>query len=155
MKYKILFILLLTLSFFTSHASAEPAKKESIKLLMEKTGAGDIGKQMLNQMIPALKSMIPNAPENFWKDMMQEINSEQMIDLIIPVYQKHLSEKDVRAINAFYDTNAGKKLISAQPLIMQESMILGQQWGREIAGNIIEKYKIQTETDQKKTAPAN
>jgi len=146
MKYRTLLSVFLSLLLSVSSVLAEPASTKSIKLLMERTGAGDIGVQMMNNMITALKKMIPDAPEKFWEDVTKEIDSDQIIALIIPVYQKHLTEKDIQEINAFYNTDAGKKLIKSQPAIMQESMVLGQQWGQQIARDIINKYKAQAET---------
>jgi len=143
MKYTLLGLFLSCLLTSTS-VSAEPASKESIKILMEKTGAGDLGVQMMNQMIPALKNAIPEAPDKFWTDVMGEINANEIVELVIPLYQKHLTEEDIKEINAFYDTPAGKKLIQTQPIIIQESFEVGQQWGQKIAKEIVEKYKAQS-----------
>lgn len=143
MKSQLLACLFLTFSLASIPAVAEQASKQSVKTLMERTGAGNMGVQMMNQMLPVLKTMIPNAPEQFWIDVMAEMNANQIIELVIPVYQKYLTEQDIKEINNFYNTAAGKKLISVQPAIMQESMMLGQQWGEETARNIINKYKSQ------------
>lgn len=124
---------------------SKPASEENIRKLMEVTGAGDMGVQMMNQMLPALKQMIPDAPAEFWTDVMAEVDGNQIIELVIPVYQKYLSEEDVQAINAFYNTPAGKNLIQVQPAIIQESMMLGQEWGKGIAEKVITKYKAQAE----------
>ena len=137
--------LFFTLSLTCMSVVAEPASKESVRALMNKTGAGDVGKQMLKQMIPALKQMIPDAPEKFWTDVMAETNANEMIELVIPVYQKHLNAQDIKQLNAFYDSPVGKKLVSAQPAIMQETMMLGQKWGQQTAGNVLEKYKSQSD----------
>ena len=136
--------LLLTLSLISMPAVAEQASIQSVKTLMERTGAGDMGVQMMNQMLPALKKMVPDASEKFWVDVMAEMNANQIIELVIPVYQKHLTEQDINAINDFYNTTAGKKLISVQPAIMQESMVLGQQWGEATARSIVNKYQSQS-----------
>lgn len=133
-------ILLISLPVFS-----KPASEENIRKLMEVTGAGDMGVQMMNQMLPALKQMIPDAPEQFWTDVMAEVDAGQIIELVIPVYQKHLSEEDVLAINAFYNTPAGKNLIQVQPAIIRESMMLGQEWGKGIAQKVITKYKARSE----------
>ena len=122
---------------------SEPASQSSVKQLMQKVGAGDMSVQMMNQMIPALKQMIPDASETFWTDFVAELDAGEMEDLIIPIYQKYLTEEDVVAINSFYDSLAGMKLISVQPKIMQESMIIGQQWGQQIAARVIAKYQAQ------------
>lgn len=137
--------LLLTLSLTSMSALAEPATKESIKALMNKTGAGEMGMLMMNQLLPTLKQMIPEAPEKFWADVMTEMKVDEINELVIPVYQKYLNAKDIKELNAFYDTPAGKKLIRVQPKIMQESMVIGQAWGQQTAINVINKYKQQAE----------
>lgn len=141
---KILSSLVLASAFLlSSTASAVPASAESIKALMQTTGSGDIGMQMMNQMIPTLKKMVPNAPDTFWVQMMEEINADEMENLIIPVYQKYLSEEDIQAINKFNQSPSGKKLIKVQPAIMQESFTIGQQWGQNIAKEVLTKYQEQ------------
>lgn len=101
--------------------------------------------QMMNQMIPTLKQMIPDAPEKFWSDVMSEVDANEMENMVIPVYQKYLTEEDIVAVISFYDTPAGRKLIRVQPAIMQESMVIGQQWGQNLAREVITKYKAQSE----------
>jgi len=123
----------------SSTASAEQASAESIKSMMKMTGSGDIGVQMVEQMLPALQQMVPGAPESFWVDVQQEIDVNEIENLIIPVYQKYLSEEDIQAINEFYQTPAGKKLIQVQPAIIQESFAIGQEWGQGIATEILSK----------------
>jgi hypothetical protein len=135
--------LTLTLFFVANTAVCEPAKPESIKQLMRLTGSGELGIQVMNQMLPALKNMVPEAPESFWTDIMDEVNVDEIEAMVIPIYQKYLSEEDIAAINVFYATPAGKKIISVQPSIMQESMMVGQQWGQDLAQRVLQKYQQQ------------
>ncbi|GIU24675.1 DUF2059 domain-containing protein [Shewanella schlegeliana] len=138
--------LLALITFSTSFSAttfAEPASAESVKQLMHKTGAGELGIQAMNQMLPALKNLIPDAPETFWSDYMAAFNPDDLVEMTVPIYQKYLSEEEVQALNSFYDTPAGKKLIKVQPLIMQESMMAGQQWGQAVAQDVISKYQMQ------------
>lgn len=132
-----------TLVFYVVGIQAKPAEPESIKALMQLTGSGEMGMQMMNQLLPALKRMIPEAPASFWEDVMADVNADEMENMVIPIYQKYLSEADIQAINSFYQTEAGKKLIRVQPLIMQESVALGQQWGQQIAQQVLLKYQQQ------------
>ena len=140
---KLAIIPLLAILSFSTEVYAEPASAESVKQLMNKTGAGELGVQAMNQMLPALKNMVPEAPEAFWKDYMAEFNPEDLIEMTVPIYQKYLTEAEVQALNDFYDTPAGKKLIKVQPLIMQESMMAGQQWGQAAAQDVMNKYQTQ------------
>ncbi len=124
-----------------SSVSAEVAKKESILKLMEKTGAKNMGKQMMARMMPSMKVYAPKAPDSFWDDMVKEIDMDKLVELIVPIYQKHFTEEDIQDINNFYDTPVGQKMIEHMPQIMQESMNAGQAWGKEIGEMILKKLK--------------
>ncbi len=141
MYRKYLTCLLLAALILPVPAFSAPASKESIRKMMIEAGSGKIGVQIMNQMIPAMKRMIPKAPDKFWKDVMVEVKPNDMIKLVIPVYQKYLTEEDVKEINAFYASRAGKKLIKVQPVIMRESIRIGQKWGQQIARKILLKYQ--------------
>ena len=141
---KLAFLPLVALITFSNLSFAEQASAESVKQLMQKTGAGELGIQAMKQMLPALKNIIPDAPESFWTDYMAKFNPEDLVEMTVPIYQKYLTEEEVQALNAFYDTPAGKKLIKVQPLIMQESMMAGQQWGQTVAQDVMQKYQSQT-----------
>ncbi|ABZ77405.1 conserved hypothetical protein [Shewanella halifaxensis HAW-EB4] len=145
---KLAILPLLAFITFSSNVFAEPASAKSVKQLMNKTGAGELGIQAMNQMLPALKGLIPDAPEEFWSDYMAEFNPEDLIEMTVPIYQKYLTEEEVQALNDFYDTPAGMKLIKVQPHIMQESMMAGQQWGQAVAQDVMAKYRIQNQQSQ-------
>lgn len=143
MKRTIFTGLILSTLFISTTVFSEPASKRSIEKLMERTGAGQLGIQVMNQMLPSLKKMVPDAPEEFWRDFMAEVDANEMVNMVIPIYQKYLTEEDVKVMNAFYNSETGKKLIRVQPSIMRESMMLGQQWGQGIAQKVLTKYKAQ------------
>jgi len=142
---KLIIGMIVSLLLTSLPAHSELASPESIKNLMEKTGAGDMGVQAMNQMLPALKKILPDASKQFWTDFMAEVSGDDLVAMTIPIYQKHLSQEDIDAINAFYDTPAGQKLIKTQPLLVQESMAAGQVWGQKIAQDVINKYKTQNQ----------
>lgn len=137
------FVLLLTLSFtsfcFSASPASDQASVDSVTELMDKTGAGEMAVQAMNQMLPVIKQMVPEASDEFWTEFMKEVNPDDLVTMIIPIYQKHFSQEDIDAVNAFYDTKAGKKFISSQPLIMQESMMAGQAWSQAIVQKVIAK----------------
>ena len=49
---------------------------------------------------------------------------DAIIDDLIPVYQKHLTRTDVRAVNVFYSSPTGQKLLREMPEMTSESMQL-------------------------------
>lgn len=54
---------------------------------------------------------------------------DKLVDLMTPVYQKNITLEDLKEINKFYQTPAGKRIAEAQPKIAVESTQVGQQWG--------------------------
>jgi hypothetical protein len=55
---------------------------------------------------------------------------DQMVDAIVPIYQKHLTKTDLAAITAFYSSPAGQKILREMPAIMAEAMQAGGEIGR-------------------------
>jgi hypothetical protein len=51
---------------------------------------------------------------------------DEIIDAMVPIYQKHLSQSDLDAIIAFYSSPVGQKLLKEQPAMMAEGMQAGQ-----------------------------
>lgn len=134
MKAKFLSIVMLALfSVAPITGSAEPASEKSVRELMVLMGSGNLGVQTMQSMLPTLKRLVPQAPEAFWVEFMKEVNPEDLVNLIVPLYQKHLTEEDVQATLAFYRSPAGTRLVQALPAIMQESIPVGQKWGRTMA----------------------
>ncbi len=140
---KTLFLSIALFLCISQPAFAEPPTEESVRELLDKTKAGEAAVQMVSQMMPSMKVMAPGAPQEFWDSIEKEFNAESFIKLVIPIYQKHLTQADIDAINAFYDTPAGKNLIEKQGIIMQESMAAGQLWGEQVANEVIKRLEAQ------------
>jgi hypothetical protein len=47
---------------------------------------------------------------------------DELIDVMIPVYQKHFTKGDMDALVAFYSSPTGEKMVKEMPAIMSESM---------------------------------
>lgn len=112
------------------------AKRQDIRRLLEMTGAARIGQQVLAQMMEMFKKGSPEVPQSFWDQAAKEFDATAMIELTVPIYEKHLTHEDVKGLIAFYDSPLGRKMTSVMPAIAQESMAAGQQWGMEIAQRI-------------------
>lgn len=130
------------LMFIISAASwAEAPSRESVKELLQVTGAGNMAVQMMEQMIPSMKRMVPDAPDAFWEEFASQVDGDELEDMVIPIYQKHLTQADVDAQLKFLQSDAGQKMIKVQPMIMQESMMVGQEWGIKLMQRAQDKLK--------------
>ena len=86
---------------------------------------------------------MPQVPEKFWSDFMKEVHTDELIDLIVLVYDRNLTEGDVKELIRFYETPTGKKFVSVLPEITQESMSVGEKWGRDLAMRVMTKLQAQ------------
>jgi hypothetical protein len=119
----------------------QSSKAVKIKQLMELTGTGKMAVQVVDQIISTTAVRNPKVDPKFWEEFSKSINPEDMINLIMPVYEKFYSEEDIDNMIIFYNTPTGKKMIQVLPDLTQESMRVGQQWGMKIAEDIMKKLK--------------
>lgn len=124
---------------------AETQKQKDIRKLLKITGSGELGTQVMAQMIGNMKKAMPQVPEKFWGDFMKEVHTDELIDLIVPVYDRNLSQGDITELIKFYESPTGKKFVSVLPKITQESMGVGETWGRNLAMKVMVKLQSQHE----------
>jgi hypothetical protein len=137
----------LTLLFVPTQAPAgddlTEAKRADIEALLEVTGSLRVGQQMselmVGQMTETLKQARPDIEPRLYDVLRDEVNTllEESLpafaELMVPLYHRHFSHEEIRQLLAFYRTDIGRKAIAVMPLLVQESMQLGQQWGLSIA----------------------
>lgn len=143
MKKTILSLLLL-LSTALSFSQENSTYKSSLKKMIQVSGSEVAYKGIVNQMITMFKQQQSNVPAEFWEEFATEMNKDavgQLVDMLTPIYQKHLTEADLQSVISFYETPPGKKFAEKTPLITQESMLAGQEWGKQIGVRVIEKLQ--------------
>jgi hypothetical protein len=98
--------------------------RELMKNIMEATS-----KQMRQVTHEELQKRIPSAsPEmlgkldKFMDDLLKQIDLEELLQAMTPVYQKHLTKSDLNAMVAFYSSPAGQKILKEMPAMTSEAM---------------------------------
>jgi hypothetical protein len=107
-------------------------KTADIKKLLTLTKSADLGVQMMQEMLANFRQTLPEVPDKFWREFAAKVKTEDLIELMVPIYDRHLGHQDVIELIQFFESPAGKKLVSVQPEIMKESMQAGQVWGQQI-----------------------
>jgi len=54
--------------------------------------------------------------------MFSQMPVDQMLDSMVPVYQKHFTKGDLQALTAFYSSPSGQKILREMPAITTEAM---------------------------------
>lgn len=114
-----------------------PATKEDIQKYFDVVHSREMASKTMEAMLKPLHQMIhgdyikdkDKLPEDYEErmtkrmdDMLRNIPFDEMMQAMIPAYQKHFTKGDIDALLAFYSSPTGQKLLRELPAIMAESM---------------------------------
>jgi len=143
MKKTIKLILCLTLITSCLQVTAQEKLEDKVKKLLEVTGSKAQFDNVIDQMIDLQKEAYQGVLEDDFftrfKQRIKETGFKEIHQKIIPVYVKHLTEEEIDGLIEFYESEVGKSYIKKQPLITQESMQIGAEWGGKIGAEIAEE----------------
>lgn len=132
----------------TAAGAEEPTPEgELARELMEVSGVGEIMQQLMTQMIEPLRSS-GQVSEEFWDEFLAQANLEGLEEAVAGIYVKHFTAEEMEATLEFYRTPAGQSILQKMPVVMQESMAVGQQWGMELGQKISEELEARREAKE-------
>lgn len=154
-KSLISLVLLLALPTPALAAEVSPAKAQQIQQLMKLTGAQNLGQQfgkiMTQQIYQVLRSAKPETPERAFLIIEEETNammdqeSPALLASLVPIYDQHFTEAELKKLVGFYQTDLGRKTIAVMPMVMKESVAAGQAWGQamspKLMARLVERFK--------------
>jgi hypothetical protein len=130
----------------TGAGAEEPGREaELAREFLDLSGAGALGHQVMTQMIEFFRTANPEIPEEFWDRFLEDADSQELEDRVIPIYVEHFTAEELEASIAFYRTPAGQSILQKMPVVMQESMEVGQQWGMELGQKLAEELEARRE----------
>ena len=138
---------LLTILLFPGAVFAQDAQhRAQITELMRITGSAQLGLQFATavsqDMGRQLRQARPDIPDRAIAVVNQEVlklfeeRVDGLLERVVPVYEKHFSPAEIDDLLAFYRTPTGRKAIAVMPAVMNESMAIGQSWGRGLGPEI-------------------
>lgn len=130
---------------------AHPITADQVHQLMNLTGIAKMQKQMLQGMMPTLRSsMPPYMPTDVLEDFQTSVLGPEMQTAIVRAYQGHLSEEDAAAVIAFYQTPAGQRMLAATPTIMVEMQAAGKLIGQQVMEEVLARHKAEIDAAKQK-----
>ncbi len=121
----------------------DPAKAEEIRKLIENTGVKENMKVVMSRMFEMYRKKFSQVPADFWTQVESDQNLDDLISRLTPIYARYYTIDDIKAINAFYESPTGQHMKEIQPQILGASMLVGQQWGREMGAKIMSGIQAQ------------
>jgi hypothetical protein len=143
-KIFILLAILLSAVNFSYSQTVSPAYKETLIKMMRVTGSEATYKAVVDQMVANFRVQKPEVPAGVWTEFgsfFTKTAFTDIVELLLPIYQKHFTEEDLKATIAFYETPAGQKLALESPMVVRESMQAGQQWGQKLGADFAKKLQ--------------
>jgi hypothetical protein len=122
---------------FAQTASDAPATKEDVQKYLEVMHSREMMTQMVDAMSKPMHKMMheqylknqDKLPPDFEARMNKMMDEwmkatpwDEMLQSMVPVYQKHFTKGDISALTAFYATPTGQKVLRELPAITAEAM---------------------------------
>jgi hypothetical protein len=135
-------------------AAIDPVKDAAIRKLFEVMGTKDAMRQVIANMSatvkPLLESSLPAGEyraqliDLFFQRLQVKLRVDDLLEIAIPIYDKHFSLEDIEGLTKFYETPLGKKATSVLPQVLLEAQTagkkLGEQMGRESMIEVLEEH---------------
>lgn len=144
MTKKILTISVLIIVSLTVFGQADKEYSKTLKKMFKVSGTEESYQTVIKQMFTMFRQQYSDVESDVWDDLEKEFSKTSLNDLtemLVPVYSKYMTLEDLQELIKFYETPVGKKFAKNSPLIMQESMQVGQQWGMKIGQDFEKKMK--------------
>ncbi|AND68671.1 hypothetical protein ATSB10_12170 [Dyella thiooxydans] len=135
---------------------AGQASAKQVRELMGLFGTDRMFQQMNAQMAAMMGKQLPCVPASYWNGFLDDQATRELSAKLVPIYQRHFTEQDVRGLLKFYRSPLGKKLLLEQPSIMAEVMQMGRQWGEQRAQAMMAQLQQNgTLTAERRCPPAS
>ncbi|MCA8969195.1 MAG: DUF2059 domain-containing protein [Planctomycetes bacterium] len=112
-----------------------------VRKLMKLTGAAEMGKEVMDQMMDQFDKMGAMLPAGFAEKFKELAKPEQLVEMVVPLYVKHLDKETLAAAIEFYESDKGKKFATAQRLITRDSTTAGQEWGKKLGMRVMQELQ--------------
>jgi hypothetical protein len=145
----------------------EPASKDDVILYLRTMHAHDMIQRVMgiqsqnmqqlfrDQILQEKGSVPPEFDAHFKKAMdglIKGMPFDEITQAMIPTYQQHFTKGDIEAMNAFYSSPVGQKVLQQLPVVMQE----GSKAAMPIVSRYLGEWKdrmAQEMKEMEKTAP--
>lgn len=148
-----------------AQSADDPATKDDVILLFQTMHSHDMMQRMIEVQSQSMRQLLRDqlakekqVPSDFDKrmqkgmdDLLKGMPLDQMTQAMIPSYQKHFTHGDIEAMNSFYSSPVGQKVLQELPAVSQE----GMQEVLPILTKYLSDWKERTEKElaQKKISP--
>jgi hypothetical protein len=156
-------LLIASCSFGFAQAQIDAATKQDVEDMMQLTGVRDrmpllysaMASQLASDFADLYRKQHPNAnpaevqkavtdATSRFQAILKVVSTDELIDAMIPVYQNYFTHSDIKAINEFYESPTGQKMLKNMNAMMIESM--------QAAMSVMKKHRPEIQAQIEKAA---
>ena len=136
-----------------SSSSVDPQKEARIRELMELTGAKNLGQELVQAGMEQFRSSVQDSqPDNprakqfvdaFVARFQKHFDPNSLNDRIIPIYDKYLTDDDLKGLIAYYHSPLGQRMLKSLPELTRESQAAGFAMGQKAAQETMDELKAE------------
>ena len=134
-----------------AQAQQPPAASMAVaKQLIATTGATTVFNPLIAGVVEQAKLLYLQQNPGLAKDL-NEVATKLRTDLqprfselsdeVAKLYATNFSEQELKDILAFYQSPAGKKMLTVQPKVIDSSMAFAQNWANKLSDEVIAKMR--------------
>ena len=65
----------------------------------------------------------------------------ELLNEVARIYAERFSEQELKALIAFYKSPVGRKMVTDEPQIIDQSVRYAENWGDNLSGDVISKFR--------------
>lgn len=69
--------------------------------------------------------------------------ANELVDATARIYAQHFTEAELKDMLAFYQSPLGRKMVTEEPKVVDESMSHAGEWGDTLAGDVIARMRAE------------
>jgi hypothetical protein len=102
------------------------------------TGVLDHGPASMDRVVANLRANNPDVPPALWDNYAARINDHAaLVQTYAPIYRRHVSATDTRALVAFFQSPLGARYLAALAQIAGETDATVQSWAVSVANDLL------------------
>jgi uncharacterized protein len=129
----------------------DPTKEANIRQLMDVTGVNGLGEQLMNAGIAQFRASVAESqPDNprakqfadaFAARFEKHFDPHRVTETVIPIYDKYLSNEDLKTLLEYYKSPFGQKMLRVLPEVARDSQVAGYTLGQKAAEETMEDLR--------------
>ena len=128
-----------------AQTTPDAARLSAAKEMMQAAGVArqfeEVMPLLMQQLLQSFVALAPDKAQEI-RDVFSQLGGKfndrkgELIEQIAILYAEQLTLEEFTAVIDFYRSPAGLKIISIQPQVMRQAMLLGQRWGAQLGREI-------------------